>query len=109
MATEDEDTIYLKVEDNLGTVIGKMKATGKNAVSGDLTGLTAGDTLKVTLMPSTGGQKEIWFLKKNGDLQEATAKYEASGEYYTDDANVKFGDGRIYKNADCERVNKVLN
>ncbi len=108
MAVSDEDTTYLRLEDNLGTVIGKMKSSGKDKISADLTGLSAGDTLKLTLMPDNGAQKEIWFLKNDGGLQEATGKYDAAGEYYDDYSKVTFGDGKNYKNADCETVSNIL-
>lgn len=101
----DQDTAFISVEDNLGTVIGHMEFKNqKDNSEGDITGLSNGDTLKVTfLYESEGksGSRDIWFLKKDKELIEAVGKYDASGEKYVDESKITFDGGTVYKETIC--------
>ena len=45
-----KDSVFVSIDDNLGTVTGKMtyKNSEKDSSKGDLTGFKSGDTLKLT-------------------------------------------------------------
>lgn len=108
------DSVFVSIDDNLGTVNGRMfyKYRMKDRTYGDLIGTSSGDTIKADYMFESEGRpstREIWFLKKDGKLQEATGKYDASGEKYADTKNLTFGESFNYKAADCKTVEKALN
>lgn len=114
IAGQSGDTVFVSIDDNLGTVSGRMfyKYRMKDRTIGDLVGTSSGDTIKTDYMFESEGRtstREIWFLKQDGKLLEATGKYDASGEKYADTKNLKFGDSFIYKTADCATVEKALN
>lgn len=110
MNISGKDTLLLSYEDNLGTVTGKLQYRNfqKDSSLGDIAGLMTGDTLKVTYTFESEGKtsnREIWFLKKDGEILEGIGNYDTSGENY-DAKTVKFEKGRTLKPADCKLLDK---
>lgn len=108
------DSAFISIDDNLGTVSGRLyyKFKLKDKTFGELVGTSAGDTIKTDYMSESEGKfstREIWFLKKDGKLHEATGKYDASGEKYADVKHLSFGESFNYKAADCKTVENALN
>ncbi len=107
LATTDTDTIFISLENNLGTLVGTMK-TQKN--SGDIFGAYSGDTLKVNYASTSGETKadrEIWFLKKDNQLLEAVGDYDASGSAYNNYKKLKFEGGKQFIEGNCEELGKT--
>ncbi|MGC4130227.1 MAG: hypothetical protein QM564_11875 [Bergeyella sp.] len=112
LSANGKDSLLLSYEDNLGTIIGKIryKNSDKDSTKGDISGLMDGDTLKLTYMFETKGapaSREIWFLKKENQLLEGIGKYDASGELYENYKNINF-DGRTLNSVDCKTIEKEL-
>lgn len=106
------DSIFVTLDDNLGTVTGKMfyKNFQKDSSFGDLVGTSNGDTIKVDYAFQSEGtlsSVEKWFLKKGDKLIEATGKFDPSGAKYADYKKLSF-DGIAFENADCALVEKKL-
>lgn len=104
------DSVYLKISDNLGTITGKLiyKNAQKDSSSGDVMGFMSGDTLKLDYMFSAEGTtstREIWFLKKNDKLMEGIGEQDAEGRYLSA-KQVLFEGGHTMQPADCEKLTK---
>ena len=108
----DQDSIALSYEDNLGTITGKIsiKTTEVPRTQSDIMGFVNGDTLKVTYQfgeENNLEDKEIWFLKKGKSVIEAVGKYDASGLKYANYKNITFT-GTELKPKKCEDLEKEL-
>lgn len=106
------DSIYLKITDNLGTITGKMRYKNfvKDHPTGDVMGFMSGDTLKLSYIYNAEGaslQKEIWFLKKNEQLVEGIGNKDEEGNY-TSFKNVKFENGHSLQPVDCGKIANYL-
>ncbi len=113
MQATGKDTVFLKVSDNLGTIIGKMhyKNFEKDSSYGDVSGLMDGDTLKLDYTfqsEGTTSTREIWFLVKGGELMEGIAAYDETGERYKNPIDIKYSGGHVLKTADCKNFDKKL-
>ncbi|MEC5394312.1 hypothetical protein [Bergeyella sp. RCAD1439] len=103
--TGTKDSLYLQMDDNLGTITGKIRYAGTQNLSGDIVGTSHGDTIKVDCSYQSDGQeilKEIWFLKQNDRLREGTGKYDANLRY-ADPKTVKF-EGQTLAPVRCEEI-----
>lgn len=105
------DSVYLKIEDNLGTIVGKLryKNQDKNNSNGDISGIKNGDTLKLDYTFQSEGKtstREIWLLEKNGKLLEGVTDYDKSGEKYANPKKIKFEGAHEFSVADCKDFDK---
>ncbi|MFC6268621.1 hypothetical protein [Frigoriflavimonas asaccharolytica] len=106
------DSVYLKISDNLGTITGKLnyKNAEKDNSTGDVSGFKSGDTLKLIYVfnsEGTSSTREIWFLKKNEKLQEGIGNQDEDGNY-TSAKQVKFEGGHSLKQIDCKEIAQNL-
>lgn len=109
MQVTGNDTLFAQIDDNLGTVTGKMhyKNYQKDSSFGDLLGSSIGDTIKVDYTFQSEGTlstRELWFLKKDGKLIEGIGDYDKTGERYTNYKKIKFEDGHILDAVDCKTI-----
>lgn len=109
MQVTGNDTLFAQIDDNLGTVTGKLhyKNHQKDSSFGDLLGSSVGDTIKVDYTFQSEGSlstREIWFLKKDGKLLEGIGPFDKTGEKYANYKNIKFGDGHILDAVDCKTI-----
>ncbi|MCW3162345.1 hypothetical protein [Chryseobacterium oryctis] len=109
-----KDTVFVSIDDNLGTITGKMatKNNEKDSNKGDLSGFKAGDTLKLTYEFSSEGKKDnkndIYFLQTKDGLNEGIGEKDAETGKYVNEKNIKYSGGRNLKNVDCNVVANVL-
>lgn len=109
------DSMFAVVDDNLGTVTGKLyyKNHQKDSSFGDIVGVSDGDTLKVDYTFHSEGTlstREIWFLKKDGKLLEGIGESDKdNGSRYADYKKIKFEGGHSLSASDCNLVEKRLN
>lgn len=103
------DTVYAKIENNLGTITGQLyyKNHQKDSSFGDIIGFLDGDTIKVeyAFQPERETSvRPIWFLIKDKKIIEGIGKYEN-----LDLKNaINFDDENIFENADCSLVETTL-
>lgn len=112
MGVNDKDSLFISYEDNLGTITGELKYKNpdKGSSFGEISGLMAGDTLKLSYFienESGTSDKEVWFLKKDNTLKEAVGQYDASGLNYQNYKNITFT-GAVLSPTDCKMVEKEL-
>lgn len=110
-----KDSVFVSIDDNLGTVTGKMryKNSEKDSSKGELAGFKSGDTLKLTYefaSEGTTSKRDIFFIQKDGTLQEGIGNQkDENGEMkYADEKKVAYKDGRKFEAADCAMVSKAL-
>ena len=110
-----KDSVFVNIDDNLGTVTGKMayKNSEKDSSKGDLTGFKSGDTLKLTYefaSEGTTSKRDIFFLQKGENLLEGIGNQkDDSGQMkYADEAKVAYKGGQKLETADCALVSKAL-
>ncbi|MBA5245962.1 hypothetical protein H1R16_01115 [Marnyiella aurantia] len=113
METTGKDSLFVRISDNLGTVTGKMhyKNFEKDSSFGHLVGMADGDTLKLEYNFQAEGAtstREIWFLKKDGNLIEGIGEYNETGEQYKDPKLFRFTGGHTLKSADCKSIERKL-
>ncbi|MBP0611649.1 hypothetical protein J8J42_01150 [Chryseobacterium sp. cx-311] len=113
MEATGKDSLFVRISDNLGTVTGKMhyKNFEKDSSFGELVGMADGDTLKLEYnfqAEGTTSTREIWFLKKDGNLIEGIGEYNETGEQYKDPKLLKFTGGHTLKSADCTSIERKL-
>lgn len=106
------DSVYLKITDNLGTITGKLiyKNSQKDSSKGDVMGFMSGDTLKLNYIFDSEGissTREIWFLKKNEKLVEGIGNQDEDGNY-TSAKQVKFENGHSLQPVDCQKFEKYF-
>ncbi|MDQ0594154.1 hypothetical protein QFZ37_002523 [Chryseobacterium ginsenosidimutans] len=116
MGIAGKDTVFVSIDDNLGTITGKMatKNSEKDNNKGDLSGFKSGDTLKLTYEFSSegvaGNKNDIYFLQTKDGLSEGIGERDAeTGTKYANEKNIKYTGGRNLKVADCKIVSKALN
>ncbi len=107
------DTLFASIDDNLGTISGKLyyKNANKEHSYGEILGFSTDDTIKVDYSYHSNGAarvKEIWFLKKDNKLYEGTGKYDASGEKYASGKSVTFDTENYLKSEDCKIINPII-
>lgn len=112
VAVNGKDSVFISVEDNLGTIIGKMRYKNfeKNSSYGDISGTQHGDTLKLNYTfqaEGTTSEREIYFLKKGGNLVEAIGEHTTEGniDTYTDPARLTYN-GQTLKPINCDDFEK---
>ncbi|ALR30387.1 hypothetical protein ATE47_07555 [Chryseobacterium sp. IHB B 17019] len=115
MGVTGKDTVFVTIDDNLGTITGKMatKNSAKDSNKGDLSGIKSGDTLKLTYEfaaeGKTGNKNDIYFLQTKDGLTEGIGERDAeTGTKYANDSKIKYQGGRNLKAADCNVVTKAL-
>lgn len=111
MQVTGKDTLFAQIDDNLGTVTGKLhyKNFQKDSSFGDIMGSSSGDTIKVDYTFQSEGMlstNEIWFLKKDGKLYEGIGEPDKTGERYADYKKIKFEGGHILDAVDCKTIEK---
>lgn len=109
MHVTGNDTLFAQIDDNLGTVTGKLhyKNFQKDSSFGDLLGSSIGDTVKVDYTFQSEGvisTREIWFLKKDGKLYEGIGDFDKSGERYANYKKIKFEDGHVLSAVNCNTI-----
>lgn len=109
-----KDSIYLSLDDNLGTFTGKMRYKNfeKDSSSGDVTGTQNGDTLKLNYTFASEGRtsdREIFFLKKGDQLIEGIGEQNSEGNesVYANPSKLKYG-GSALKQVDCVDFEKKM-
>jgi hypothetical protein len=115
MGVTGKDTVFASIDDNLGTVTGKLfyKNSEKDSSKGDVTGFKSGDTLKLTYEFASEGSKsksDIFFIQKGNTLVEGIGdhKEESGQSKYTDEKKINYATGQKLTSADCTLVNKAL-
>lgn len=110
-----KDSVFVSIDDNLGTVIGKIryKNSEKDSSTGELTGFKSGDTLKLTyefVSEGTTSKRDIFFVQKDGNLLEGIGNQKNDNGHmkYADETKVAYQDGQKLKSADCAIVLKAL-
>lgn len=109
-----KDSVFISLDDNLGTITGKMryKNAEKDSSFGDIVGTQNGDTLKLNYTFQSEGIKsdrEIYFLKKKDLLTEGIGdhKVEDKKDLYVNTSKLKF-DGSSLKQVDCKDFDKKV-
>ncbi len=109
-----KDSVFVSLEDNLGTITGKMRYKNfeKDSSFGDVVGNQNGDTLRLVYTFQSEGKtsdREIYFLKKDGKLLEAAGEYTSDGSKssYADHSKLKY-DGPQLDQVDCKNFEKNL-
>lgn len=107
-----KDSVFVSLDDNLGTLTGKMRYKNfeKDSSHGDLMGTKNGDTLKLTYTFESEGTKsdrEIYFLQKEGNIIEGIGAHKTEGiqDKYESTANLKY-EGHNLKQVDCTDFEK---
>ncbi|MDR6157367.1 hypothetical protein QF023_000883 [Chryseobacterium sp. SLBN-27] len=115
MGVTGKDTVFVSIDDNLGTVTGKMatKNSEKDSNKGELSGFKSGDTLKLTYEfaaeGTTGNKNDIYFLQTKDGLMEGIGDRDPeTGTKYANESKIKYTGGRMLKPADCNLVTKAL-
>lgn len=114
MQATGKDSIFVTLEDNLGTIIGKIhyKNFEKDSSIGDVVGSQNGDTLKLNYTFEAEGEtseREIYFLRKGENIIEGIGEQKAEGTQskYTNTAALKY-EGNTLKQVDCTDFDKKL-
>lgn len=103
-----KDSVFVSLEDNLGTFIGKMRYKNfeKDSSTGEISGTQNGDTLKLNYVFEAEGstsEREIYFLKKDGSLLEGIGDHitEGNTDRYANPSQLKY-EGHVLKPTDCK-------
>lgn len=115
MGITGKDTVFASIDDNLGTITGKMayKNSEKDSSKGEVTGFKSGDTLKLTYefqSEGTKSKRDIYFLQQDGTLVEGIGGHkEENGQMkYADEKKISYKDGQKLSTADCQTITKAL-
>lgn len=107
-----KDSVYVSIDDNLGTFTGKMRYKNfeKDSSNGDLMGTKNGDTLKLNYTFASEGMnsdREIYFLLKDGKLIEGIGEHKVEGnkDMYANPAQIKYT-GQELEKAECKNFEK---
>lgn len=107
-----KDSVFVSIDDNLGTFTGKMRYKNfeKDSSVGDLMGTKNGDTLKLNYTFASEGMtsdREIFFLMKDGKLLEGIGDHKVEGnkDMYANHAQIKYT-GQELEKADCKKFEK---
>jgi len=111
-AANAKDSIFVSLDDNLGTITGKMRYKNfeKDSSFGDVMGTQNGDTIKLSYTfqaEGTTSEREIYFLKKDGGLIEGIGdhKTESNKDLYANPTQLKY-EGNTLKQVDCNDFEK---
>ncbi|WP_304342758.1 hypothetical protein [Chryseobacterium koreense] len=114
MANTEKDSIFLTLDDNLGTFTGKLRYKNfeKDSSFGDIVGNQNGDTLKLNYTFQSEGmtsEREIFYLRKDGNLIEGIGDHKTEGkrEVYANYRKIKY-EGHILKQEDCTVVEQKM-
>ncbi len=109
----EKDSVFLTIEDNLGTITGKMRYKNfeKDSSVGDIIGNQNGDTLKLNYTFKSEGitsEREIYFLMKVESLLEGIGEQKVNRHKssYTDYSKIKYENGLNMKQIDCKDFDK---
>ena len=112
MEVNGQDTLFVSLDDNLGTITGKMRYKNfeKDSSFGDVMGTQNGDTIKLNYTfeaEGTTSDREIYFLRKDGNLIEGIGEHIAEGsrDFYANPAQLKY-EGHTLKSIDCTNFEK---
>lgn len=112
MEATGKDTLFITLDDNLGTITGKMRYKNfeKDSSFGDVIGTQNGDTLKLNYTfeaEGTTSDREIYFLKKDGNLIEGIGEHKTEGnrDFYANASQLKY-EGHTLKSTDCTDFEK---
>ena len=112
MEVTGKDTLFVSLDDNLGTITGKMRYKNfeKDSSFGDVMGTQNGDTIKLNYTfeaEGTTSDREIYFLRKDGNLIEGIGEHIAEGsrDFYANPAQLKY-EGHTLKSIDCTDFDK---
>lgn len=115
MGVTGKDTVFASIDDNLGTITGKMryKNNQKDSSMGTVTGFKSGDTLKLTYefqSEGTTSRRDIYFIQKDNRLTEGTGEQkEDNGQMkYASESKISYKTGQQLKPADCSLITKAL-
>ena len=107
MEGKGKDSVFVSLEDNLGTIIGKMRYKNfeKDSSLGDVIGSQNGDTLKLVYTFESEGsvsEREIYFLRKGSDLIEGIGDQQSEGKVskYSEPGKLKY-EGHTLTQVDC--------
>jgi hypothetical protein len=102
-----KDSVFVSLEDNLGTITGKMRYKNfeKDSSFGDVIGSQNGDTLKLNYTFEAEGktsEREIYFLRKADNIMEGIGDQKTEGDKsnYADLTKIKY-EGITLKQVDC--------
>ena len=112
MEVNGQDTLFVSLDDNLGTITGKMRYKNfeKDSSFGDVMGTQNGDTIKLNYTfeaEGTTSDREIYFLRKDGNLIEGIGEHKTEGnrDFYANPAQLKY-EGHTLKSVDCTDFEK---
>ncbi|WP_027385424.1 hypothetical protein [Chryseobacterium gregarium] len=115
MDVTGKDTVFASIDDNLGTLTGKLRYKNyeKDNSKGTVTGFKSGDTLKLTYefqSEGTTSKRDIYFLNKNNRLTEGIGEHKNdNGQMkYANESKISYKEGQQLKPADCALVTKAL-
>lgn len=115
MSVTGKDSVFVSIDDNLGTLSGKMsyKNFEKDSSKGELSGFKSGDTLKVTYEFASEGmtsKRDIFFIQKDNMLIEGIGNHKDDNGImrYSDEKKIDYKGGQNLKSADCKMVAKAL-
>ncbi|MCQ4034820.1 hypothetical protein [Kaistella montana] len=107
-----KDSVFVSLDDNLGTITGKMRFKNfeKDSSFGDVIGTQNGDTIKLNYTfqaEGTTSDREIYFLKKDGVLIEGIGEHKTEGnkDLYANPSQLKY-EGIALKQVDCNGFEK---
>lgn len=112
LGTVSQDSVFLMLEDNLGTLTGKMRYKNyvKDSSLGDVVGSQNGDTIKLAYTYESEGstsESEIYLLKQGDNLVEGIGEQKTEGtkSQYANPKQIKY-EGISLKPADCNGFEK---
>ncbi|KQS92475.1 hypothetical protein [Chryseobacterium sp. Leaf394] len=115
MKVTGKDTVVASIDDNLGTLIGKLayKNHEKDSSKGDVTGFRSGDTLKLTYefaSEGTTSKRDIFFLQKDNSLFEGLGDQKDNGGQmvYANEKKISYPEDQKLESVDCEKISKLL-
>lgn len=115
MQVVGKDTVVASIDDNLGTLIGKLayKNHEKDNSKGDVTGFRSGDTLKLTyefVSEGTTSKRDIFFLQKDNSLFEGIGDQKDNGGQmvYVNEKKISYPEDQKMESVDCEKISKLL-
>lgn len=110
-----KDTIVANLDDNLGTITGKLmyKNNEKDSSKGEISGYRSGDTLKLTYefaSEGTTSKRDIYFLQKDNSLFEGIGDQKDNGGQmvYANEKKISYPEEQKLESADCKKVNQIL-
>ncbi len=115
MKVVGKDTIVVNLDDNLGTITGKLmyKNHEKDSSKGDVSGFRSGDTLKLTYefaSEGTTSKRDIFFLQKDNSLFEGIGDQKDNGGQmvYANEKKISYPKDQKMESADCTKVSQIL-